>query len=245
MIVGSKYIFLENLSSTNSCAAALLKKQSLQEGTVIYTNYQTAGRGQAGNSWESEPNKNLLISLILYPHLIRPIDQFIISKTISLGICDFLKQHITNVFIKWPNYIYVMNDKIAGILIETSVMGDKIESVIAGIGLNVNQKKFRGNTVNPVSLAKITGKEYEIEAVLSDLASQLNRRYEMLLSGKKILIDDEYISNLYRYNSWHEYRDSKGDFKGRIVSVNSLGQLQIEDSTGEIHVYGYKEVNYL
>ena len=85
MIIGSKYLYFENLPSTNTHAANLLKKNDLPEGTIVYTNYQSAGRGQAGNSWESEDGKNLLISIILFPSMINPADQFLISMAISLG----------------------------------------------------------------------------------------------------------------------------------------------------------------
>ena len=125
--------------------ADLLKKKKLLKGTIVYTNYQSAGQGQSGNKWESEDGKNLLISIVLFPSFIKPADQFHISMTISLGICDFLKRYIPGCSIKWPNDIYVNNDKIAGILIENFILGNKIENTIAGIGLNINQDKFSGD----------------------------------------------------------------------------------------------------
>jgi BirA family biotin operon repressor/biotin-[acetyl-CoA-carboxylase] ligase len=244
MIIGSKYIFRENLSSTNSYAAALLKNKPVQEGTIIHTNYQTAGRGQTGNTWESENGKNLLISIILYPFMIIPSDQFIISKIISLGICDFIRQHTANVSIKWPNDIYVNNDKIAGILIEASIIRNEIENIVAGIGLNINQKIFRSGAPNPVSLAMITGKKYDTEECLRNLASNLDRRYKQLLQEKRTEINNDYLINLYRKGEWSDYSDSNGLFEGRIVSVVPDGRLQIEDRRGIIYEYGFKEVNF-
>ena len=94
MIIGSKLIFLENLPSTNDYGSELLRREDPPEGTIIRTNYQSKGRGQAGNRWESEDGKNLLMSILLYPDKINPSDQFLISITISLGICDFLMQYI-------------------------------------------------------------------------------------------------------------------------------------------------------
>jgi BirA family transcriptional regulator, biotin operon repressor / biotin---[acetyl-CoA-carboxylase] ligase len=245
MIIGSKYIFRENLSSTNTHAATLLKNNPVQEGTIVYTNYQTAGRGQPGNSWESENGKNLLISLILYPMMVKPSDQFIISKIISIAICDFLRQHISDVSIKWPNDIYAKNDKIAGILIEASLIREEIEYVIAGIGLNINQKKFISQAPNPVSLNIITGINYDIEECMKSLASNIDRRYKQLLQGKWSEIDDEYLDNLYRIREWCDFRDANGSFEGRIISVNPSGRLQIEDHKGRIYEYGYKEVSFL
>jgi BirA family biotin operon repressor/biotin-[acetyl-CoA-carboxylase] ligase len=245
MIIGSKYIFHENLSSTNTYAAALLKEDNVQEGTIISTNYQTGGRGHAGNTWESENGKNLLISLILYPSTIKPADQFLISKIISLGICDYLLQETTDISIKWPNDIYINNDKIAGILIETSIIGDEIGSTIAGVGLNVNQKIFRSNAPNPVSLAMVTGKEYNPDECMKNLAVNLDMRYKQLLREKTNDIDNEYLNTLYRYRVWSKYRDSTQTFEGRIISVTGSGRLQIEDRSGRVYEYGHKEVTFL
>jgi BirA family biotin operon repressor/biotin-[acetyl-CoA-carboxylase] ligase len=245
MIIGSKYIFHENLSSTNTCAAALLKEDVVQEGTVIYTNFQTAGRGHAGNIWESEDGKNLLISIILYPSTVKPVDQFQISKIISLGISDYLHSETTNISIKWPNDIYINNDKIAGILIEATVIGDEIGNVIAGIGLNINQKVFRSNAPNPVSLAMITSKDYDPAECLKILADNLDQRYKQLLREETNNIDNEYLNTLYRYGVWSKYRDARGSFEGRIISVTGSGRLLIEDRRGRINEYGHKEVTFL
>ena len=245
MIIGSNIIFSENLSSSNSYAATLLKNNLLQEGTIIRTNFQTAGCGQTGNTWESEDGKNLLISLILYPFMIKPSDQFIISKMISLGICDYLRQHTANISIKWPNDIYVNNDKIAGILIEATIIRNQIETIIAGIGLNINQKIFRSGAPNPVSLGMITGKSYNVEECLNNLASYLDKRYKQLLQEKRSEIDEEYLSNMYKIGQWCDYRDKNGSFEGKIISVNSSGRLQIEDRRGRINEYGFKEVDFL
>lgn len=245
MIIGSKKIFRENLSSTNSYCSALLKKGKLQEGTIIHTDFQTAGRGYSGNSWESEKDKNLLFSIILYPSSIKPENQFIISKTISLGICDFLERYLRNVFIKWPNDIYIGNDKIAGILIENSILQDEIEHMIAGVGLNVNQERFISDAPNPTSLKILTGISYDLKEIISLLVTDLDNRYRQLLSDKESEIGDEYLSHLYRYNQWSEYKDSRGIFDGRILSVADSGRLQIEDRRGRTYEYSFKEVDFL
>ena len=245
MIIGSKKIYLENLPSTNSYCASLLKKEKLQEGTIIHTNFQTAGRGQMGNTWESETDKNLLFSIILYPVTVNVHNQFIISKTISIGICDFLERYLRNVFIKWPNDIYVNNDKIAGILIENSIIRDEIEHVIAGIGLNVNQEKFISDAINPTSLKILCGMSFDLAEILSLLAKDLDRRYKQLLYNKISEIDKGYHSHLWRLRQWNEFKDSKGIFDGRISSVSDTGRLQIEDRRGRIYEYAFKEVDFL
>jgi len=242
MIIGSKLLFFENLPSTNTKAANLLKNNDIREGTIIYTNYQSAGRGQTGNTWESENGKNLLISIILFPAIIKPAEQFLISMALSLGICDFLKRYIPVCTIKWPNDIYVNNDKIAGILIENSIMGNEIEYSIAGIGLNVNQEKFTSGAPNPVSMKIITGKEYDLKSSLSLLASDLDKRYKQVISGNGRLLRNEYESKLYRLNEWAGFRDQNGTFSGRILTVSENGRLQVEKKPGSKKEYYFKEI---
>jgi BirA family biotin operon repressor/biotin-[acetyl-CoA-carboxylase] ligase len=245
MIIGSKILFFESLPSTNTYAASLLKKGNLPEGTIVYTNNQSAGRGYSGSRWESEPDKNLLISVILYPTFIEPENEFIISMTISLGICDFLLRFIPACSIKWPNDIYVNNDKIAGILIDGSLAGEKIEHVIAGIGLNINQEKFPLAVPNPVSLKRLSGDNYDLSLCRELLARDLDKRYKQLISGESEQLKKEYISRLYRLNEWSEFRDSKGIYIGRIQTVHDDGCIVIERQDTRISEYYFKETEFI
>jgi BirA family transcriptional regulator, biotin operon repressor / biotin---[acetyl-CoA-carboxylase] ligase len=245
MALGSEIIFEENLTSTNTHAIHLLSLKKIQEGTVIQTNYQSAGRGQPGNSWESEDGKNLLFSLILYPSMLKPDAQFIVSMAISLGITDYLNHYIQATSIKWPNDIYVNSDKIAGILIESSIMGSNIEYLIAGIGLNVNQEIFKGNAPNPVSMKKITGVDYIVSDCLTSLVANLDNRYNQILSGEYNKIKDDYNSRLFRNMEWFEFRDKEGIFTGRIREVTNSGTLIIEKRSGVLTEYFFKEVEFI
>jgi BirA family biotin operon repressor/biotin-[acetyl-CoA-carboxylase] ligase len=245
MIIGSNLLFHESLSSTNTMAAQLLRTGEPSEGSVIHTDFQSLGRGQAGNKWESEKGKNLLISIILYPKSVTPEDQFLISMTISLGICDFLDRHCPGTKIKWPNDIYFKNDKIAGILIENSIMGSSIENTIAGIGLNINQDKYTGIHPDPVSLKMATGKEYDTAVCLTDLLSDLDKRYKQLLYGNRGLIKNDYLSRLYRFNEWHSYKSEDSIFSGRIKDVLISGLIRIEEKNGKTREFSFKEFIYL
>jgi BirA family biotin operon repressor/biotin-[acetyl-CoA-carboxylase] ligase len=245
MIIGSKIIFIENLPSTNTYAASLIKTETIPEGTIIRADFQSAGRGQMGNQWESEAGKNLLISLVLYPTGIEASDQFLISMAVSLGISDFLGREIPGCKIKWPNDIYVNNDKIAGILIENSLMENAILNSVAGIGLNINQCKFITNAPNPVSMSLLTGREYDLDDSLIGLASALDHRYLQLMSGKHSEIRRSYISKLYRLNEWNDFHDSAGTFIGRIITVTDDGMLQIERNDRNIREYSFREVDFI
>jgi BirA family biotin operon repressor/biotin-[acetyl-CoA-carboxylase] ligase len=245
MIIGSNLIFYEILTSTNTEASMLLKNNDMKEGTVIYTDFQTSGKGQQGNRWISEKGKNLLISIILYPGSVKPEEQFLISMTVSLGICDFIDRHFAGCKIKWPNDIYVKDDKIAGILIENSIMGNTIESTVAGIGLNINQEKFPAGTGNPVSLKNITGKEYQRDSCLKDLLSDLDMRYKQLLYGDRKRISNEYVSRLYRFDEPHKFKTGKRIFTGRITDVSTSGILTVKDEQGKIQNFSFREVDFV
>ena len=183
----------------------------------------------------------MLISIILYPTMINPADQFQLSMVISLGICDFLHRYTGSISIKWPNDIYVNDDKIAGILIENSIMGDSIEHTIAGIGININQVMFISNAPNPVSLAILTGNQYDLRECLGQLTSDLDKRYKYLISGDSDRIKSDYISRLYRYNQWSRFRDTEGIFEGRISDVSGTGRLQVELKNGKLNEYSFRE----
>lgn len=245
MIVGSKRIFVDKLPSTNSHAAYLLKKAKVQEGTVIHTSYQTAGRGQMGNTWESQYGKNLLFSIILYPKSVKAESQFIISKLFSLAIRDFISTAVPDVFIKWPNDVIVRNDKIAGILIENAIIKNEIEYTVAGAGININQERFNQSVKNPTSLKILTKTSYDIEESLVKVLNDTDLRYKQLLYEKRPILDSDYISSLYRYNQWTEFKDSRGIFEGKIINVTGTGRLQIEDRKSRVYEYGFKEVDFL
>lgn len=245
MIIGTKLIFCRNLPSTNTYVTNLLRTDRPPEGTIVYTNHQSEGKGQKGNKWESEDGKNLLVSIILYPGKTDPAEQFIISMTISLGICDFIERYLPCGKIKWPNDIYVNDDKIAGILIEISIIDNKIDSCVAGIGLNINQVKFLSDAPNPVSLSALTGKIYDPDICLIQLAEDIDRRYSQLMSGRRDTIRKEYITLLYRYEIWSDFKDINGLFSGRIISVSPEGLLQVENRKGGVADYMFNELKFI
>jgi BirA family biotin operon repressor/biotin-[acetyl-CoA-carboxylase] ligase len=245
MIIGSHILQHEKVSSTNTLAASLLKDSTPREGTVITASYQETGKGQPGNSWESEPGKNLLMSVILYPVMVRPADQFIISRMVSLAVYDLVAARTPAARIKWPNDIYVGNDKIAGILIENSIMGQMLGSSVAGIGLNVNQTDFRSGAPNPVSLKQVTGTTHDLKAITEELISLLDRRYGMVVRGEGALLEREYHEALYHAGEWHRYSDNIGRFEGMIERVKPDGMLQVRRRDGNSREYAFREIDYI
>ncbi len=242
IIIGSHIERIHELGSTNNYAASQLLTKRLPEGIVFVADSQVDGRGQTSNKWESEPNMNLTFSLLLYPEFLEIAKQFEISKAISLGVSDFLKEQTDHVSIKWPNDIYIGKGKVAGILIENSIRINIISSCIVGIGLNINQKEFKSEAPNPVSLSQITGRVFNLEETLSDLCLKIDARYNQLRNGAFRQIDEDYIAMLYQFGNWSQYSDENGDFEGRILGVDQIGRLLIETRNGNINKYHFKEV---
>lgn len=243
--IGNKIVKLITTDSTNNYAKTQIGAENWPEGTIIQAEYQTQGKGQIGNSWESEAGKNLLCSIVLTPHFLPILNQFLISKIVALSVAQVVGSFVGEVSIKWPNDIYVGEKKIAGILIENSLMGHRIEHSIAGIGLNINQERFLSAAPNPVSLFQLTGKNHPIEVLLNQFADQLSFWYEKLSSGQTSMIDTRYTEQLFRRGQPARYQDHEGEFEGILLGVNEIGQLLIQDSQQKIKSYHFKEVVFL
>ena len=244
-MIGTNVIRKKEVPSTNTLAMELLKKQSLPEGTVIWCENQTAGRGQRGNSWNSEAGKNLTFTAIVYPHFLKVEDQFMISKVTSLAITDFLSQYSKEVKIKWPNDIYVKNDKIAGILIENSIMNASFDYVIIGIGLNINQDMFPADIPNPTSLKILTGKDFDLDEAFRSLCGLLDNRYNQLIDYEIDRLNSDYLSRLFRYNAFYKYQHGREVFSAKITGLDPYGAIVLERQGGELQTYGFTEIEYI
>jgi len=241
-IIGSSIERILVVGSTNNYAASQLLTKRPQEGAIFVADSQIDGRGQQSNKWESEPNKNLTFSLVLYPEFLKIVRQFELSKAISLGVADFIQEITGGVAIKWPNDLYIGRQKVAGMLIENSVRKDVISDCIVGIGLNVNQTLFSNAIPNPVSLSQITGRTFNLDETLYRLCLKLDARYQQLLDGDFFFFFKDYTDMLYQSSQWCCYEDENGSYEGQILGVDSIGRLRIESREGVIAKYSFKEV---
>jgi BirA family biotin operon repressor/biotin-[acetyl-CoA-carboxylase] ligase len=239
-------IHLDEIPSTNDYVKDLFKCFMLVESAAVVADFQTSGKGQDGNGWESERGKNVLMSIVYYPDFLEVARQFFFSMTVSLGIIDCLKKVLPEheIFIKWPNDIYVGDEKIGGILIYNEIMGDHYEYAVAGIGINVNQKSFSKDIPNPISLASLTGKEHEIPELVRQLISCLDDRYEQLRRLDLEKIRSEYYSNLLGFEEERQYEHKGQIIEASISGVNDFGHLQLESGSGKIEC-DLKEIVYL
>ena len=225
-------MYIKSTDSTNT-----LLKQMAAEGNppeFIYAGYQTAGRGQTGNSWESEANKNLLCSILLPPNK----NLYFLNIAVGVAMLRVIGDDFT---IKWPNDIYYGDKKVAGILVENAIIGNEIRYSIAGIGLNVNQTTFVSNAPNPISLKQIRGQEYDIEWLMNQLLEAVHS----VLNESEQEVWSYYKSHLYRREGFWPYEDKKGKFKAAIHDVLPTGEIVLRDTNGQIRQYEFKQIKYI
>ncbi len=234
--------FIDQTESTNALIRKRLTTEVLPEMFVLQTNFQSIGKGQQGNSWESEVGKNLLFSLLLKPTHIAIDKQFIVSQMISLAIKKVLDQYAKGFSIKWPNDIYWNDKKTAGILIENTLQANKIKWMIIGVGINVNQEIFVSNAPNPVSLFNIVGKELPVNEILDMILIGFEQLYR---SNDVAVIREEYLENLYRGKGFYKFRAENQVFDAQISNVFPDGQLELETTTDEILKFYFKEVEFV
>ena len=211
------------------------------EGTmVVVTDYQTAGKGCGSNSWESERGRNLTFSMLIHPEGLAAKKQFWITEVVSVALCNTLERYINKKMdIKWPNDIYVGDQKICGILIENRLQGATIKDSIIGIGLNVNQRVFLSGAPNPVSLYQLTGQETDRDALLHQFLTAFER------VAANPVVGQAYRERLYRKGIPASYEDMSGRFKATLTDVQRDGRLVLQDETGQRRTYVFKEVQFI
>ena len=240
-----KYIHLEQIDSTN---AYLQRQQS--EGDirnwVVSATKQTAGKGMGSNGWESEVGKNLTFSLALDMSFLPAERQFLLSEAVPLGIIEVLDTILPaeRLYIKWPNDIFYENRKLAGILINSTIKANMMDVSIIGIGLNVNQMRFQNWPTFPISLKQITGRDYDLQPLLEQIAEHILLKVEQLKSAPAV-IEQEYLKRLFRYRTWAEYEVDRKALWLFMTGIDQFGRLQLVDKQQERHCYEIKQIKFL
>lgn len=234
--------YIKQTNSTNELLWKMHREQSLPDGFILYTDFQTAGKGQVGNKWESKARMNLMFSMVLYPSSIRVEEQFLISQFVSLGIKNVLDKYVDNICIKWPNDIYWNDKKLGGILIENSLQGYEIKTTVIGVGLNINQRNFESDAPNPISLFQILGKTMKRKNLMLEIQQEILNLYQQIDFQK---IRTEYFNSLYRNTGYHTYSANNQIFQAQIISIHSDGQLELQTEPGELRKFYFKEVRFV
>ncbi|MBM6993781.1 MAG: biotin--[acetyl-CoA-carboxylase] ligase [Prevotella sp.] len=247
---GIRFIHLDDTDSTNRYCLEEFQDDttaplSQSRMVVVTADYQSAGKGQGTNTWESERGQNLLFSILCHPVWVPIMGQFIISECIALAIRDTLSTYTDGFSIKWPNDIYWHDRKICGILIENRLSARHIKDCVVGVGIDVNQLEFHSDAPNPISLRQILGHEIDRTELLKSVVTAFDRYLQAVENGDYAAVATAYASYLYRSHGFYPYRDGQGYFEAAIVEVEDDGHLILRDREGHIRSYAFKEVEFV
>lgn len=230
--IGQNLIVLDEVESTNDYLKNLLSNiKPLPEGSAIMAIHQTKGRGQRGKRWLTLPGENLTLSYLLYPTFLPLQQQFYLNIATCLGIYSYLNTILPEVYIKWPNDMYVGNKKIAGILIENQVQKQHLKSAVIGIGLNINQQTFEPalqDKVTSLKLASQLGDNLPIPEIAQQLFKHLSHYYELLKRGDLEQLRISYNERLFRKDTMHTYIIDEVEVPGKVVFVDKNGRLNVD-----------------
>ena len=247
----------KTLDSTNSYLQNLLNQGEDIIGNIVVTEFQTSGKGQGKNVWESEVGKNLLFSVGLDMSYLKAENQFVLTQMVSVAMINVLKKYLSedSLFIKWPNDIYFKDKKIAGVLIKNEIKGMKLGTSIIGIGLNVNQTTFSESLPNPISMKMITEKDYDLEEILlaisrqlSAISKEVNRQQTTdnrpctTFNFQLSTFNSKYTSYLYRYKQWALYEHDGQIKEMMIIGYDQFGRLILKEKNDREVVCDLKEI---
>jgi BirA family biotin operon repressor/biotin-[acetyl-CoA-carboxylase] ligase len=249
-------MYIKQTYSTSTLLRELYTEE-LPHLYTIRTDFQTAGRGQAGNSWESEEGKNLLFSALLRYNNIRATEQWRLSMLVAVALWEVLANYLPQeqLSIKWPNDIYFGDKKLVGILIENSLAGQYVGYSIAGIGLNINQTEWRSNAPNPISMKQITGQEYKAEELMNEWVHAMANWEAQSTEA----IQTAYLQHLYRREGWHTYVEREvsvaptaiaqsgieGAFLAMFAGITPQGELILRTTNNEEKTYHFKQIRFV
>ena len=235
-----KITHFKTLESTNQYLQNLLNEGIDIVDNIVVTDFQTSGKGQGKNVWESEDGKNLLFSIALDMSFLKAENQFILTQIVSVTMINVLKNYLPeeSLFIKWPNDIYFNDKKIAGILIKNEIKGMMMGTSIIGIGLNVNQTSFDDNLPNPISMKMITGKDFDLDELLSAISYQLST-----VNSQQSTVNS-YTDKLYRYKQWASYEHEGSVKEMMIIGYDQFGRLILKEKNDREVVCDLKEIYF-
>ena len=240
-----KLIKLDAIDSTNEFLKGLSNNQIVENFTVVTAENQTKGKGQMGAFWNSEPNKNLIMSVLVSNFVTNSIQIFDINIVVSVTVIQVLKDFdIPELSIKWPNDIMSYSKKIGGILIENSIKSNGNINSIVGLGLNVNQTHFE-NLPKASSLSLICNTTFNKEEILLKIIEKLEQNIQNWNQNSNLFWSD-YTNTLFKKGIPMPFEDqNKQNFMGIIQGVSSNGKLKILLEDDSIAEFDIKEIQML
>jgi BirA family biotin operon repressor/biotin-[acetyl-CoA-carboxylase] ligase len=227
----------ESVDSTNTHAAHWAA-EGAPEGSVVVTEYQTAGRGRHGRTWTADAGKNLMFSVVLRPDL--PPDRLgLITLCGGVAVAETVEGSAPlRATIKWPNDVLLRGRKCCGMLLESSLSGQRDgppEFVILGIGLNVNQDRFPPEIADQAtSIQQAAHRPIERAPLFAELLLHLERRYQSLFEDDGASVRDAYEERLHDKGRpiTLRFTGSEQTIRGTVRGITSDGALRLGTPTG-------------
>lgn len=188
-IIGRNFIYCQELDSTNQ--VLLNTKEYDKHGTVLLTEHQLKGRGRRNRTWDSAKELNLTFSILLKDGINHDLVN-VYNLGTSLAVCQAIENlYQLSVKLKWPNDVLINDKKIAGILLESVSKGNKIEKIVIGIGINVNQPSFRGEFNYPPTSVRLEFKQnVSRERLLSEVLNNFENIMEIIAENPDKILEE-------------------------------------------------------
>jgi len=239
---GKTVHFARETDSTNLWIKRLAK-EGAPEGTLALAEFQSAGRGRLGRSWEVPEGTSVMMSILLRPKF-EPQYAPTLTLVMGMAVAKAVKSLGFDVSIKWPNDVVVSHKKICGILTEMGVRDGKIDYAVIGVGINVNIREFPEEMADKAtSLYLESGKEFDRSQIPGLVMEAFEKYYEKFaatcdLSGLK----EEYESILANYNQPVRVL-AKEPYEGVARGITDGGELLVEKTDGTIVAVSAGEVS--
>ncbi|MDG4950654.1 biotin--[acetyl-CoA-carboxylase] ligase [Weeksellaceae bacterium KMM 9724] len=244
MLKKLNFLHFESLGSTNQ-KLYQLTENNVPSWTVVSADKQSSGKGYANNVWLSEDYKNATFSFLLrYPFQVQE-ELAIFNMWISTEITRFLSNWQIEAQVKWPNDIILNNKKIAGILIETKLTGDKTKFCVIGLGININQVDF--GELEHVSSLELENKvlDFDVQEFIKDLMLHFYDNFYKMETKQFDLIYDTYNNQLFKKGKVSVFEINNQKMNGIIQYVNREGNLVVDlEDRGE-KTFRHKEIKLL
>lgn len=244
----------ELTDGTNAAAMrAIATNEPPAAGAVFLAEAQSAGRGQGANHWHATPGANLTFSLVVYPDHLAVARLFALTQLSGLAVAETVAHFLpaplaATIRLKWPNDVYVGDQKIAGILVQNGLRGSSVSWSVLGIGLNVNETDFPPELqTTATSLQLLTGAPLDKAKVLDFLLARLAANYAFTHPARLVNLGAAYHRLLYRLNLPGRYLDVESGerFFAVLRGVNEAGQLRLELAEGGERVVSLREVRFI
>lgn len=240
---GKQWEVLESVGSTNDHARIKVASGDATEGAVFQALHQSHGRGQQSKLWNSATGLNALFTLVLQPEFLDLRRMSFLNFAVAVACRTAIARILPNsqVYIKWPNDIYIDDSKICGILIENA-LADKARFSLVGIGVNVNQIHFPAELHHAVSLKLASGLDFRVEQVIRAILEELEAVYtELRQHPGQQKIRETYIAYMYQLHEVLPFRHESETYLAQLVGVDPLGRI-VFASDGQTSAYAHGDI---